>query len=250
MRALFLITDSVLRGQFTRSERDGADLPVRRLVFAAVTMGMIYGISMGLYGATRPGNASLLQLLASTAKVPLLFLLTLLITFPSLYVTSALARSRLDASATLRLLLVAITVNLALLASFGFITAFFTMSTTSYPFMVLLNVCFFAVAGLVGLHVLSRALNEVFDGPAGSSTGVTESDPDANERQSPRPVKAHDAARFVLRTWVVIYAVVGAQTGWILRPFIGDPRLEFTWFRARESNFLEAVCHALAELGR
>ncbi len=29
--------------------------------------------------------------------------------------------------------------------------------------------------------------------------------------------------------------------GWVMRPFIGSPTQPFTWFRPRESNFLEAI---------
>ena len=47
----------------------------------------------------------MLQLVATSLKVPLLFLLTLVVTLPSLYVLSALARSRLSFLHTLRLLL-------------------------------------------------------------------------------------------------------------------------------------------------
>jgi hypothetical protein len=60
------------------------------------------------------------------AKVPLLFLLTLMVTLPSLYVFSALANSRLHFVDTLTLLLAATAVNLALLASCGPVTGFFT----------------------------------------------------------------------------------------------------------------------------
>ncbi len=84
---------------------------------------------MALYATLRPENASLMPLIATAVKVPLLFLATLAVTFPSLYVLSALAGSRLRGQSTLRLLLV--TVNLALLASLAPITAFFTFSTTS-----------------------------------------------------------------------------------------------------------------------
>ena len=51
--------------------------------------------------------------------------------------------------------------------------------------------------------------------------------------------------RTVFRCWVVLFALVGAQMGWVRRPFIGDPEREFQWFRARESNFFEAVWHSL-----
>lgn len=46
----------------------------------------------------------------------------------------------------------------------------------------------------------------------------------------------------------MIYGVVGAQMGWILRPFIGNPDLPFTWFRARESNFFAALFGVLKRL--
>ena len=36
--------------------------------------------------------------------------------------------------------------------------------------------------------------------------------------------------------------------GWILRPFIGDPRLPLTLFRDRQSNFFAAVLDALYAL--
>jgi hypothetical protein len=43
----------------------------------------------------------------------------------------------------------------------------------------------------------------------------------------------------------VIYALVGAQMSWILRPFIGTPGLEFELFRPRHGSFFEAICKAL-----
>ncbi len=36
--------------------------------------------------------------------------------------------------------------------------------------------------------------------------------------------------------------------GWVLRPFIGNPNMPFTWFRARESNFFMAVLQAISHL--
>ena len=47
----------------------------------------------------------------------------------------------------------------------------------------------------------------------------------------------------VFKLWVIVFALVGAQMGWVLRPFIGNPNLPFTWFRGRESNFFQAVLH-------
>jgi hypothetical protein len=47
---------------------------------------------------------------------------------------------------------------------------------------------------------------------------------------------------------MIVFALVGAQMGWVLRPFIGAPHLKFTWFRERKSNFFEAVLNALEGL--
>jgi hypothetical protein len=52
----------------------------------------------------------------------------------------------------------------------------------------------------------------------------------------------------VFRIWVLVFGLVGAQMGWILRPFIGDPNLPFQWFRQRQSNFFEAVLIAFGNL--
>ncbi|MBK7874224.1 MAG: hypothetical protein IPJ77_00455 [Planctomycetes bacterium] len=270
MRLDFLHVDRLLRGHFTRPDdlaRGEIDVPTRTLALAAALLGASYGAFMGLYGALRPGHASALQVFASAVKVPLLFLLTLLVAFPSLYVLSALADSRLSARDTLRLLLCAIATNLALLASFGPVTAFFTLSTQSYAFMVVLDVFFFATSGLVGLVFLRRALNHVFRGidaqPAPTAaplhvttepntpggTGLPPALAPAPMPTSPsRPRAPKPRARAIFTVWILIYAVVGAQMGWILRPFIGTPEREFTWFRERGSNFFEAFFKALGQL--
>jgi hypothetical protein len=42
--------------------------------------------------------------------------------------------------------------------------------------------------------------------------------------------------------------VVGAQMGWILRPFIGAPSEPFQWFRERPSNFFVVVWESFLRL--
>lgn len=57
-----------------------------------------------------------------------------------------------------------------------------------------------------------------------------------------------DPAARVFSAWTLIYAVVGAQMGWILRPFIGAPSQPFQWFRHRESNFFVVVWESFLRL--
>ncbi len=58
----------------------------------------------------------------------------------------------------------------------------------------------------------------------------------------------HDHVKTVFRCWVALFALVGAQMGWVLRPFLGNPNVPFAWFRPRESNFFQAVFQAFASL--
>lgn len=204
---------------------------------------------MGLFGALRVENPAPLQIFASTLKVPLVFLLTLVVTDPSLYVWSALARSRLSSVNMLKLLLVGVVVNLALLSSFGPITGFFTLSTDSYTFMVLLDVLFFALSGAAGLVFLRRALGHALDGAEEKPSGDVSPEPPVSAPLLSRAGESSGfRARGVFLAWTVIYGVVGAQMGWILRPFIGSPDRPFSFFRERDSNFFEYLRGLLTDL--
>jgi hypothetical protein len=235
MAGVWSEVDRLLRGEHTRADalRDGRlAVSTRTLIVAILLLGGLYGACMGLYAVCYNRPEGLWQLLVTIVKVPLLFLLTLAVTYPSLYVYSALSQSRLRFGETLRLLLASTTVTLAVLASLGPVTAFFTLSTRSHPFMQSLNALFFAVAGCIGLAFLWRALRGVF----------------GEEADSARAVPAR--GRRVAFVWLLTYAVVGAQMGWILRPFIGKPGLPFEWLRGTESDIfhglLEALRYALA----
>ena len=64
--------------------------------------------------------------------------------------------------------------------------------------------------------------------------------------RKPRP--AASPATTLFRIWVVVFAVVGAQMSWVLRPFLGAPGLPFELFREREGNFFMAVVNAVGNL--
>jgi|GEM_PF-221252 len=272
-RSLGLL-DRILRGELTHPsllDRGRLTFPVAGVTFVAVLLAMVYGACMGAYSIFRTfehldRSTTYYQLLASTLKTPALFLLTLVITFPSLYVFNALVGSRLNFSSVLRLLVAAIGVNLAVLASLGPIVAFFSLSTNSYGFMVLLNVAVFAVAGFLGLGFLMQTLNRLHHAqvgartPDGSSAFPAPAPSLGGESPSevfpagPKPgaidripgVEIGGSVRLVFVIWIVVFGLVGAQMGWILRPFIGSPKDEFTWLRPRESNFFEAVSEVFA----
>ena len=63
-------------------------------------------------------------------------------------------------------------------------------------------------------------------------------------------LKSRTPARTIFQVWVLIYGLVGAQMGWLLRPFVGNPNMSFEWLRSRQGNFFQAVVtHAQHLLG-
>jgi hypothetical protein len=247
--------DRVLRGEATRlpALREGrVDVPAGGLAVLIVLLGALYGFCMGWFAVFNRPEPEFRQVLSSALKVPALFLLTLAVTFPSLYVFNALVGSRLSVGALFRLLVAALAVCLAVLASFGPIVAFFSLTTSSYPFMALFNVLLFAVAGLLGLgfllqtlHRLTLAGREPEDLPL-AEPAEPGPPPGALERVAPQPVGP--SVKVVFYCWVVVFGLVGAQMSWVLRPFLGDPSQPFAWFRPRQSHFFAAVARSLVDL--
>jgi hypothetical protein len=263
MQQAILHLDGLLRGERTTPDALAAgrfELPLRITVPLAVILGSLYGFFMGWYAVSMAESGKGMgvpQMIASMVKVPALFLLTLVVTFPSLYVFNALIGARLDFLSALRMLMAAIVVNLAVAASFGPIVGFFTLSTTSYPFMVVLNVSLLGVAGIVGLGFLLTALRRLVAvapwrhahaNGAPLAPPPAESDPEQPEAPAMRDSGSASAAGAIFAVWVVIYGLVGAQMGWLLRPFIGHPNLEFEIFRIREGNFFFGLFNALRNL--
>ncbi len=252
--------DEVLRGHKGDTELlagGTGHIHIQPLVFVSVLLGIVYGLFMGLYAVLTRTPPCYAQVFASAVKVPLLFILTLIITFPSLYVFSALLGVRLGPKDTLRLILAPIAANLAVLASLGPITGFFTLSTSSYPFMKLLNFFFFAVSGAIGLKVLLTMLAKldaaqtrpvvIEDKPVPSDPGGDSPAPNAPAKTLSRSPEG-DMARTTFRIWLVIYGLVGAQMGWVLRPFIGAPDIPFQWFRVREANIFVDLFRTISDL--
>ena len=277
--------DRILRGesipQIADVDRD-IKFPVVGVSLIVIAMAVVYGFCMGVFSLIHGAESSeysraLLQTFASMTKVPMLYCLTLLITFPSLYVFNALVGSRLKVTPVFKLLVASLAVNLAVLVSLGPILAFFSASTPNYSFIILLNVGIFTIAGILGLMFLVQALNRLANSTAqkisqtsppnaaelSSSTSrlAAKRNPaakkplvDFTDKSPPREAVLVPSAiesptntqlgrhvKKVFACWVIVFGLVGAQMGWVLRPFIGSPDLPFQFFRARESNFFEAV---------
>jgi hypothetical protein len=243
MKQLWKQVDGLLRGREAFSSEEAlGQVRAAHLVLMVLLLGAVYGVFMGVYAIFSRATPEYRQLVSSGCKVPALFLLTLFICYPSLYVFSTLLGSRLSFWSTLRLLAAGTTIAVTVLASFGPIVGFFALSTESYPFMKLLNVAFFAVAGFLGVTALRKGWNSLV------STHETPAVPPPVPPPGVPPVLPgrvpEDPRRQinqVFRLWIVIYALVGCQMAWVLRPFVLNPGGPFAWFRARHANFFVDV---------
>ena len=166
---------------------------------------LLFVISGGIYGAVMGAPAGWLQILYSTIKVPLLLGATFALSVPCYFILNSLAGLRADFPQALRAVAAAqagLAVTLASLCPF---TALWYFSCASYNTDILFNGLMFAVATAAGQSLIRRFYRPLI-------------------LRSPR----HRTLRNI---WMFVYSFVAVQMAWVLRPFVGDPRLSTHFFR-------------------
>ncbi|WP_017651479.1 hypothetical protein [Fortiea contorta] len=180
-----------------------------------------------IYGAIIGASHSFAQALSSAIKLPAFYLLTLIICFPTLFFFNILFGSRSSFQQHFVVLLTSVSVISVLLFSLAPVTLFFTITTPdSYQFFKLLNVVIFAITGIFGVKFLYEGMQLLSEEEeVGKKTRTT-----------------------ILRSWLFLYAFVGMQLGWFLRPFFGAPNSKFELFRAVTGNFYLDIVTAISEI--
>ncbi|MFK3981438.1 hypothetical protein ACI2K4_13805 [Micromonospora sp. NPDC050397] len=120
-------------------------------------------IALACYGAVLGAFHSFLMALTSAVKLPLLFLVTLAICLPTLYLFNLVFGARLSVRQALSMVMVAITVTAMLAVAFAPISLFFLITAPDYGFFKLLNVAILTLSAFVGLKFLTggmQVLNE------------------------------------------------------------------------------------------
>lgn len=177
-----------------------------------------------LYGGIIGAFHSPLQILSSAIKLPALYLITLLVCLPALYIFNTLFGAKQSIAQHFTYLLTAVSVIAILLCGFAPVTLFFLITVNDYHFFMLLNVAIFALTGVLGVSFLYQIM---------------------------KPIAADDDTQSIkirtniLRFWLILYGFVGSQLGWTLRPFFGSPTMPFELFRAREGSFFSGVWNSL-----
>ena len=231
---------------------------------------------LAVYGAIIGASSGWLQMLSSAIKLPALYLITLTICLPTLYFFDILFGSALSFGQYTLLALISVSVISVLLFSFAPITLFFLISVHDYNFFLLLNVAIFAFTGLMGVKFLYQAMQTIDRAEAPEPAQIqaealalpaddflpidTSLDKSFDQSrgqivldQAIKTQTANQSANQKTRTrllqfWLVLYALVGSQLGWTLRPFFGAPGESFQLFRSIESNFYSQVFRSLFTL--
>lgn len=247
---------------------------LRRMLVSSV-------VSLALYGLVLGASAGPLQALSSAVKLPLLFLLTLAICLPTLYLFNLVFGARLSIRQALALVLVAVTVTGALTLAFAPISLFFLITASDYAFFKLLNVLILMLTGFIGLSVMvdgMRGLNrlsghepEPRSRPASGYPWEAPGRPEHGLPPAPVGSQAPDAVQpaasvqpaapaqvpgafdqpvntRLLYVWALLFGFVGTQLAWTLRPFIGEPNHPFQLFRDIEGSFYSNVLSTIASL--
>src|SRR4028118_855367 len=205
------------RASFLEEIRSGVKLETK-----STALLLCSSIFFAVYGGIIGSSHSWMQALSSAVKLPALYLITLIICFPTLYFFNILFGSRKTFGQHFAMLLTAVSVISVLLFSFAPITLFFLISTFNYQFFMLLNVAFFAITGFIGIKFLYQGMRI-----------MAEQDSEGKETRMS-----------ILRFWLILYAFVGTQVAWTLRPFFGMPGSPFVLFRELEGNFYLSLMQA------
>ena len=182
-------------------------------------LAFFYGVVMGSYNSP-------MQAVVTGLKVPSLLLLALFICFPAFYVIQYMLGSRLSLVQMVNTILSGFVVLTTIMASFAPIVIFFMITGNNYAFLKLLHVGIFIFSGIFGMFTIIEALKF------------------SCEKKSVYPKIGINIFKF----WIFIFAFVGMQLAWNLRPFVGDKNLPMEIFREKEGNFYLAVIQSMGDL--
>ena len=179
----------------------------------------LYGFVMGIYNGW-------LQALTAGFKLPILFVLSMLICFPAFFMVQYILGSRLKFYSMLAIIITGLVLTSAIMLSFSPIVIFFLITSKNYDFLKLLHVAIIGFAGIFGMRTVVEALKF------------------SCEKKNVYPKIGVKIFQF----WIIILAFVGMQLAWSLRPFIGAKYQPYQLLRKQEGNFYLAVLKSTGRL--
>jgi hypothetical protein len=217
---VFAMSEWIMRDRASFFEEVRARHDLTPKLRSMIVSSIIY---LALYGIVLGSSNSWLQAGTSAIKLPALFLVTLLICLPTLYFFNLLYGSQLTFAQTATLMMAAVTITGALALAFASISMFFWLTVQDYEFFVTLNVGILAITAWWGLSFLRQGMRYVQQGT------------------QTRPGR-------ILAAWIAIYAFVGTQMAWALRPFFGWPGAPFEPIRKLSGTFYTGLFYNITRL--
>src|SRR5688572_13396883 len=196
-------------------DRDSFHLHLERSTdLASIARALLLTVIAGcaVFGAAMGANRGGLQLLFAAVKLPLVVLLTAGVCAPAL--TGLLRSVRAESSFTKDLLLVlsALALGSTVLAALAPVVVLAELAGTGYHKLILLIVCCCAIGGAAGLSLFVKGL------------------------------RRREGTSLAMVLALGVFALVGTQMAWTLRPYVLRPRTpEVPFLRAIEGGFLDAV---------
>jgi hypothetical protein len=181
----------------------GAASETRPLVAVIVAAGSLYGAFMGSYACYSP--ARLWMIFFAAIKVPFLIFATTGVCLPAFFVFNTVAGLRGTFARALRAILAGQAGTAMALGSLAPLIRLIYSSGATHRWALIANSAIFTLATLGGQGVLVRHYRPL--------------------------IEVQPAHRIMLRVWLGLYAFVGMQMGWMLRPFVGAPDAPVTFFR-------------------
>lgn len=196
----------------------------------------LFALCLGLlmsYGLLIGARYDALQATVSAVKLPILFLLTTAICFPTLYMFLSYLGIQQGLKQLLGLMLLSLTYISLVLAAFAPVTFFFLITTNGYEFYKFINIVVFSIAGFIGIRLFYAQMGEIITTAWPKPQYTTD-----NTGQLLTPANSNgQKALWFLFAWAIMFAFIGAQLSYTLSPFFGDPSKTFILINDGGSNF-------------
>lgn len=188
-------------------------------VLIIAVFAFFYGLIMGSYNGV-------MQAFSSGTKMVMLLFLTLIICFPSFYIVQLVLGSKVTMKQLAIMILSGFLMTTTVMLAFAPIVLLFQFGD-NYNFLKLLHVAVFVFSGFFGMRAVLDALKNHF-----AEIGIY-----------PK------IGLSIFRIWVVIFAFVGIQLAWNLRPFVGYKGMPFEFLRQdTQGNFYESIAETISQM--
>lgn len=199
---------------------------ISNMALIALGCFMIYGFIMGTY------NHFPWQSISSMIKLPIVFLISLAVCLLPLYLIGILLNLRMYFRQITGLFVMGVCASSLVAVCLAPIMAFCLITVSSnlrYEIMMMVNVGVLGIAGVVGVAYVLR----------GSKFMAKK-----RQQETGQPFKR----RKILWLWMLVYALVGIQLAWDLKPYMGKEGLPFEVIRRGSIDFYSSTIIVAKEI--